>query len=152
MMFKSRLSTCLWFDGQALEAATFYNSVFDNSKVLSVAEIPTGPAEGNHVVEFELEGHKFTAFDAGPMFKFTPAISFVISCDSQEEIDHFWESLSDGGEKQQCGWVKDKFGISWQVLPAQLSELMEKDSENVMKALLQMQKLDLSKLRQAAGL
>ena len=152
MMFKSRLSTCLWFDGQALEAATFYNSVFDNSKVLSVAEIPTGPAEGNHVVEFELEGHKFTAFDAGPMFKFTPAISFVISCDSQEEIDHFWESLSDGGEKQQCGWVKDKFGISWQVLPAQLSELMEKDSENVMKALLQMQKLDLSKLRQAACL
>ena len=152
MMFKSRLSTCLWFDGRALEAANFYNSVFDNSKVLSVAEIPTGPAEGNHVVEFELEGHKFTAFDAGPMFKFTPAISFVISCDSQEEIDHFWESLSDGGEKQQCGWVKDKFGISWQVLPAQLSELMEKDSENVMKALLQMKKLDLSKLRQAAGL
>ena len=152
MMFKSRLSTCLWFDGRALEAANFYNSVFDNSKVLSVAEIPTGPAEGNHVVEFELEDHKFTAFDAGPMFKFTPAISFVISCDSQEEIDHFWESLSDGGEKQQCGWVKDKFGISWQVLPAQLSELMEKDSENVMKALLQMKKLDLSKLRQAAGL
>ena len=152
MMFKSRLSTCLWFDGRALEAANFYDSVFDNSKVLSVAEIPTGPAEGNHVVEFELEGYKFTAFDAGPMFKFTPAISFVISCDSQEEIDHFWESLSDGGEKQQCGWVKDKFGISWQVLPAQLSELMEKDSENVMKALLQMKKLDLSKLRQAACL
>ena len=151
-MLISRLSTCLWFDGRALEAANFYNSVFDNSKVLSVAEIPTGPAEGNHVVEFELEGHKFTAFDAGPMFKFTPAISFVISCDSQEEIDHFWESLSDGGEKQQCGWVKDKFGISWQVLPAQLSELMEKDSENVMRALLQMQKLDLYKLRQAAGL
>ena len=152
MAINSKLSASLWFDGRALEAANFYNSVFDNSKVLSVAEIPTGPAEGNHVVEFELEGHKFTAFDAGPMFKFTPAISFVISCDSQEEIDHFWESLSDGGEKQQCGWVKDKFGISWQVLPAQLSELMEKDSENVMKALLQMKKLDLSKLRQAAGL
>ena len=152
MAINSKLSASLWFDGRALEAANFYKSVFHNSKVLSVAEIPTGPAEGNHVVEFELEGHKFTAFDAGPMFKFTPAISFVISCDSQEEIDHFWESLSDGGEKQQCGWVKDKFGISWQVLPAQLSELMEKDSENVMKALLQMKKLDLSKLRQAACL
>ena len=117
MMFKSRLSTSLWFDGRALEAANFYDSVFENSKVLSVAEIPTGPAEGNHVVEFELEGHKFTAFDAGPMFKFTPAISFVISCDSQDEIDHFWDSLSEDGEKQQCGWVTDKFGISWQVSP-----------------------------------
>ena len=152
MMINSRLSTSLWFDGRALEAANFYDSVFKNSKVLSVAEIPTGPAEGNHVVEFELEGHKFTAFDAGPMFKFTPAISFVISCDSQDEIDHFWDSLSEDGEKQQCGWVTDKFGISWQVVPAQLSELMEKDSIKVMDALLQMQKPDIAKLRQAAGL
>ena len=152
MMFKSRLSTSLWFDGRALEAANFYDSVFENSKVLSVAEIPTGPAEGNHVVEFELEGHKFTAFDAGPMFKFTPAISFVISCDSQDEIDHFWDSLSEDGEKQQCGWVTDKFGISWQVVPAQLSELMGKDSKKVMDALLQMRKLDIARLREAAGL
>ena len=152
MMFNSRLSTCLWFDGRALEAANFYDSVFRNSQVLSVSEVPTGPAEGNHTVDFEIEGHKFTAFDAGPMFKFSPAISFVISCDSQEEIDHFWESLSEEGEKEQCGWLKDKFGISWQVVPAQLSELMERDSEAVMNALLRMQKLDLAKLRQAAGL
>lgn len=151
-MFNSRLSVCLWFDGRALEAANFYNSVFENARILSVAEIPTGPAEGNHIVEFELEGHKFTAFDAGPMFKFTPAISFVISCDSQGEIDHFWESLSEGGEKEQCGWLKDKFGISWQVVPSQLSELMERDSEKVMDALLRMEKLDLARLREAAGL
>lgn len=150
-MFNSKLSASLWFDGRALEAAKFYESVFEDSKVLSVAEIPTGPAEGSHVVEFELEGHRFTAFDAGPMFKFTPAISFVVSCDSQEEIDRFWDSLSEGGEKQQCGWVTDKFGVSWQVLPAQLSELMEKDSKKVMDALLRMTKPDLAMLRQAAG-
>ena len=151
MMFNSRLSVCLWFDGRALEAANFYHSVFENSRVLSVSEIPTGPAEGNHIVEFELEGHKFTAFDAGSTFKFSPATSFVIACDSQDEIDHFWDSLSEGGEKEQCGWLKDKFGISWQVVPSQLSKLMEKDSGKVMQALLQMKKLDLDKLREAAG-
>lgn len=152
MVFNSRISTSLWFDGRALEAANFYNSVFENSKVLGVADIPSGPAEGSHLVEFELEGHKFTAFDAGPMFKFTPAVSFVISCGSQDEIDHFWDSLSAGGEKQQCGWLTDRFGISWQVVPAQLSEFMEKDSKKVMDALLQMQKLDIARLREAAGL
>ena len=152
MKFNSRLSTCLWFDGRALEAANFYHSVFENSRVLSVAEIPTGPAEGNHIVEFELEGHKFTALDAGPMFKFTPAISFVISCDTQEEIDHFWESLLEGGGQEQCGWLKDKFGVSWQVVPSQLSELMVKAQKEVIEALLPMKKIDLAKLRQAAGL
>ena len=152
MMINSRLSTSLWFDGRALEAANFYDSVFKNSKVLSVAEIPTGPAEGNHVVEFELEGHKFTAFDAGPMFKFTPAISFVISCDSQDEIDHFWDSLSEDGEKQQCGWVADKFGISWQVVPSQLPELMARAQKEVIEAFLPMKKINLARLREAAGI
>ena len=152
MMFNSRLSACLWFDGRALEAANFYDSVFENSRILSVSEIPTGPAGGSHIVEFELEGYKFTALDAGSTFTFSPAISFVIACDSQDEIDHFWESLSEGGQKEQCGWLRDKFGVSWQVVPSQLSKLMEKNSEKVMQTLLRMKKLDLARLREAAGL
>ena len=152
MALANRVSPFLWFDGRAKEAANFYVSIFKDANILNVSQLEAGPAEGNHLLEFELERLKFTAVDALPAFKFTPAISFVVSCDTQEEIDHFWESLSEGGEQEQCGWLKDKFGVSWQVVPSQLSELMAKAQKEVIEALLPMKKIDLAKLREAAGL
>ena len=149
MTVTPRLSPFLWFDGQSEEAAKFYVSVFPNSRLLKVEKITAGPAEDNAIVEFEIEGLKFGAVDGGPMFKFTPAISFVVPCESQEEIDYYWERLSEGGMKSQCGWLEDKFGLSWQVVPAALNEIMETNPTAVMEAILTMQKIDIEALRQA---
>ncbi len=151
MTLTPKLNPFLWFDGQSEEAAKFYVSIFPNAKLLKVEKIPAGPAEHNALVEFEIEGMKFGAVDGGPMFKFTPAISFVVQCDSQKEIDYYWEKLSEGGTKSQCGWLEDKFGLSWQVAPAALDEIMQSDPAAVMEALLQMQKINIKELRQAAG-
>ena len=145
------LSPCLWFDGRAQEAAEFYVSVFPESKLLKVEKIPAGPAEGSALVEFEIMGLRFSAIDGGPMFQFTPAVSFAIPCASQEEIDYYWERLSDGGTQMPCGWLADRFGLSWQVVPAALDEIMQRDPRTVMEALLTMQKIDIASLRRAAG-
>ena len=140
----------LWFDGRAEEAAKFYVSVFPDSRLLKVERVSSGPGEGAAVVEFEIGGLRFGGVDGGPMYKLTPAISFVVSCDSQEEIDYYWDRLSEGGTQSQCGWLEDKFGVSWQVVPAMLEELMQGDPEGVMAALLTMQKIDIEGLRQAS--
>lgn len=147
----NKISPFFWFDGRSEEAAKFYVSVFPNSRLLKVEKIAAGPAEDNAIVEFEIEGLKFGAVDGGPMFKITPAISFVVMCDSQEEIDYYWERLSEGGAKSQCGWLEDKFGVSWQVVPAALNELLEGNRKAVMDVLLTMQKIDIEELRQASG-
>ncbi len=152
MAVSSRISPCLWFDGRALEAASFYVSIFDNSRVLTVSQLTAGPAIGNQFVEFELGGDKFTAIDGGPSFTFSPAISFVVMCDSQDEIDYFWDTLAEEGKPGRCGWLEDKFGVSWQIVPAVLSELMSRAPAKVMEAILSMQKLDIAHLRKAAGL
>ena len=133
---------CLWFDGNALEAATFYCSIFKNSKV--TADTPI-------VVNFELDGKKFMGLNGGPKFKFTEAVSFVVNCETQEEIDHYWEKLTEGGEESMCGWLKDKFGVSWQIVPAVLAKLMSdpERSERVVQAFLKMRKFDIEKLNQA---
>jgi predicted 3-demethylubiquinone-9 3-methyltransferase (glyoxalase superfamily) len=152
-----KITPFLWYDDKAEEAANFYVSVFKNSKVLSVTrygEAGPGPKDTVMIVEFQLEGQEFVALNAGPRFKFTEAISFVVNCETQEEVDYFWQKLSEGGAESQCGWLKDKYGLSWQVVPTILAELMQdKDpekSQRVMKAMLQMKKMDISKLKQAA--
>ena len=150
MATTSKLSPFLWFDGRSEEAAEFYVSVFPNSRILSVAVISEGPAKGEALVEFELDGQKFGAVDGGPMFDFTPAVSFVVSCDSQEEIDYYWDRLSEDGEPGRCGWLEDKFGLSWQVIPSVLPDLMEGNTSRLMEALLSMGKIDIATLRQAA--
>ncbi|MDE2992116.1 MAG: VOC family protein [Chloroflexota bacterium] len=150
MATSPKLSPFLWFDGRSEEAAEFYVSVFPNSRMLRVSVISEGPAKGEALVEFELDGQKFGAVDGGPMFSFTPAISFVISCDSQEEIDYYWDRLSEDGEPGRCGWLEDKFGLSWQVIPSVLPVLMEGNTSKLMEALLSMGKIDIEALRQAA--
>ena len=144
-----KVSPFLCFDGQAREAAEFYVSVFPDSRMLSGGDVPAGPAEGGAVVEFEIGGQRFGAVDGGPMFKFNPAVSFVVACDSQEEIDYYWDRLSDGGTPNQCGWVEDKFGVSWQVTPSMMPELMANHPDAVLEAMLQMQKIDIEQLRRA---
>lgn len=146
----SRIHPFLWFDGQAEEAAEFYVSIFDNARIVHVEKISTGPAESGAIVEFELEGQRFGAVDGGPMYSFTPAVSFVVECETQDEIDYYWERLSAGGQTQPCGWLADKFGLSWQVIPAGLSEIMRPAPKAVMEALLGMSKVDIKGLRQAA--
>ena len=155
-----KITPFLWFDSEAEEAARFYSTIFKNSGILQVtrydeegAKQTNRPRGSVMTVVFELEGQNFVAINAGPVFKFTEAISFVVNCDSQEEIDYYWNKLSEGGDPaaQQCGWLKDKYGLSWQVVPSALGELM-KDPEKgarVMKALLQMKKLDLKTLQDA---
>jgi len=153
---------CLWFDNNAEEAVNFYTSIFNDAKIDKVSrygeagfEIHGKPAGTVMTIEFELDGRPFTALNGGPVFKFNEAISFQVHCNSQEEIDYYWERLSEGGDEnaQQCGWLKDKFGLSWQIVPAVLGKLMtDKDpakSERVMLALLQMKKLDIRRLQQA---
>lgn len=135
----------LWFDGKAEAAAKFYTSIFKNSKIINASPMS---------VCFEIAGQKFFALNGGPQFKFTEAISFLVSCKTQKEIDYFWNRLSAGGEKSRCGWLKDKFGVSWQVVPADLlgDMLNDKDAEKsnrVMQAMLKMDKLDIKKLKQA---
>jgi len=158
-----KITPFLWFDNQAEEAVKFYTSIFKNSKVGRVlrygeeaAKISeSGRPQGSVLtIEFEIEGQKFTALNGGPEFKFNESISFVVNCDTQTEVDYFWEKLSvDGGQESQCGWLRDKFGVSWQVVPTVLIEMLhDKDSEKterVMKAMLQMQKLDIKKLNDA---
>ena len=145
-----KISTFLWYENRAEEAANFYVSIFGNSKILSVSEVPAGPASGGAIVEFELEGWRFSAIDGGPMFSFTPAISFVVTCGSQEEIDYYWDRLSEDGKLGWCGWLNDKFGVSWQVAPEALGELMEGAPERVMETMLTMQKIEIARLREAS--
>ena len=147
-----KITPFLWYDGRAQEAAEFYTSIFDNSKLVRVSKIEGGPAADASIVSFELEGQRFTALDGGPMFQFSAAISFVVNCEDQAEVDHFCERLAeDGGEQDMCGWVRDKFGVSWQVVPAALGELLgdPEKSGKVMEALLGMRKIDTQGLRDA---
>jgi predicted 3-demethylubiquinone-9 3-methyltransferase (glyoxalase superfamily) len=155
-----KITPCLWFDNQAEEAVNFYVSIFKNSKVGRIArygeagaEVSGRPKGTVMTVEFQLEGQEFLALNGGPIFKFTEAVSFVVNCETQEKIDEMWEKLSKGGEKGQCGWLKDKYGLSWQIVPPVLSEMLQdkdaKKSERVMKAMLQMKKLDIKTLKQA---
>ncbi len=152
-----KITPFLWFDGRAEEAANFYSSVFKNSKLGRIACFgDSGPGPKGTVMSasFEIDGQEFIALNGGPQFKFTPAISFMVHCETQEEVDHLWERLSDGGQPIQCGWVTDKFGVTWQIVPTILGQLLaDKDSAKVArvtKAMLQMKKLDIDKLKQAA--
>lgn len=153
-----KISTCLWFNGQAEEAANFYVSIFKNSKITNVMRMPEGgPAPAGTVlsVNFELEGEEYMGLNGGPQFSFTPAISFFVKCNTQEEIDHLWSSLSEGGREDRCGWLQDKFGISWQIVPPVLGEMLgDKDrakANRVMNAMLKMRKLDIAVLKEAYG-
>jgi predicted 3-demethylubiquinone-9 3-methyltransferase (glyoxalase superfamily) len=156
-----RIVPCLWFDNNAEEAVNFYTSIVKGSKIGRVTrytqaghEIHGKPAGTVLTMEFELQGQPFTALNGGPMFKFNEAVSFQIHCETQDEINYYWEKLSAGGDPhaQQCGWLKDKFGLSWQIVPTILNQLMTdpKKSERVMGALLKMKKLDIEGLKQAA--
>jgi predicted 3-demethylubiquinone-9 3-methyltransferase (glyoxalase superfamily) len=155
-----KITPCLWFDGNAEEAVNFYISIFKNSKIVSVArygqagaEASGQPKESVMTVTFELEGQRFLALNGGPEFKFTEAISFMVNCATQERVDQLWEKLSDGGQEIQCGWLKDKYGLAWQIVPTILGEMLhDKDpekAEKVMKAMLQMKKIDIKALKQA---
>jgi predicted 3-demethylubiquinone-9 3-methyltransferase (glyoxalase superfamily) len=151
-----KITPFLWFDDQAEEAMNFYVSIFKNSKVVSITRYGDegpGPKGTVMVVSFQLEGQEFLALNGGPQFTFSPAVSFVVNCETQSEVDEFWEKLSQGGEKNQCGWLQDKYGLSWQVVPTILSKLLQdKDAEKsgrVMKAMLQMTKIDINGLKQA---
>lgn len=151
-----KITPFLWFDGEAEEAMKFYTSIFKNSKIGSVTRYgDAGPGPKGTVMSatFELEGQKFMALNGGPLFKFTEAISFFVNCETQQEVDELWEKLSAGGEKSRCGWLKDKYGLSWQIIPSALGELLgDKDpekSKRVMKAMLQMDKIDIEGLKRA---
>jgi predicted 3-demethylubiquinone-9 3-methyltransferase (glyoxalase superfamily) len=156
-----KITPFLWFDDQAEEAANFYTSLFKNSKIGRIFRNPEEAAEktGRPVgsvltIEFEIEGQKFVALNGGPLFKFNESVSFVINCETQEEVDYFWEKLTaDGGEESACGWLRDKFGLSWQVTPTVLIDMLhdgdEKKSGRVMQAMLQMQKIDIKALKDA---
>jgi predicted 3-demethylubiquinone-9 3-methyltransferase (glyoxalase superfamily) len=146
----------LWFDSQAEEAAHHYVSIFPNSRILGVSrygDAGPGPAGSVMTVAFELDGQAFLALNGGPHFKFTEAISFLVDCKTQDEVDRYWERLSDGGEQGPCGWLKDRFGLSWQVVPAALGELLgdpdPRKAKRVVEAMLRMKKLDIAELRRA---
>jgi predicted 3-demethylubiquinone-9 3-methyltransferase (glyoxalase superfamily) len=151
-----KITPFLWFDKQAEEAANFYVSIFKNSRIVNVVrygEAGPGPKGSVMIVKFQLDGQDFTALNGGPEYSFTPAVSFFVDCKTQQELDDLWERLSEGGEQVQCGWLRDKFGLSWQIVPSILPELLqnknEKKSQNVMRAMLQMTKLDIKRLQQA---
>ncbi|WP_311380184.1 VOC family protein [Arthrobacter sp. ISL-72] len=151
-----KITTCLWFDTQAEEAAEFYVSVFDGSRILNVARYGDGgpgPAGQVMTVEFEIEGRKFMGLNGGPAFRFNEAVSFVIDCSSQEEVDRYWSALTAEGEESQCGWLKDKFGVSWQVVPSVMSRLLggpdREGAQRAMQAMLGMRKLQISELQAA---
>jgi predicted 3-demethylubiquinone-9 3-methyltransferase (glyoxalase superfamily) len=151
-----KITPFLWFDGKAEEAMNFYVSIFKNAKIVGVTrygEAGPGPKGTAMTAKFELDGQEFVALNGGPQFTFTEAISFVVNCATQQEVDEFWEKLSQGGEKSRCGWLKDKYGLSWQVVPTVLVEMLQdKDAEKskrVMQAMLQMDKLDINTLKQA---
>jgi predicted 3-demethylubiquinone-9 3-methyltransferase (glyoxalase superfamily) len=162
-MSLNRITTCLWFNGQAEEAANHYVSIFKNSRIIHVQrygevgkEIHGGESGSVLTVEFELNGHRFVGLNGGPLFKFTEAISFQIDCANQEEVDHYWEKLGEGGDpkKRQCGWLADKFGVSWQVIPTVLKELLsdpdKAKANRATAAMLSMKKLDIAALRAAS--
>jgi predicted 3-demethylubiquinone-9 3-methyltransferase (glyoxalase superfamily) len=155
-----KITPFLWYDNQAEEAANFYVSLFKNSRIGDIARYDEAGAKASGrpkgsvmVVEFQLEGQRFVALNGGPHFKFTEAISFVVNCETQEEVDKFWEKLSEGGAESQCGWLKDKYGLSWQIVPTVLAEMLQdKDaskSQRVMNAMLQMKKIDIPTLKLA---
>ncbi len=144
----TQINPFLWFDGKAVEAATFDVALFPNSKMLSISEMPAGPAPGGALVEFQINGLTFGAFDGGPMFEMTPAVSFVIPCDSQDDIDRYWSALAEGGTEGFAGWVTDRFGVSWQVVPSAMDELLSPAAEDVFKAMLGMTKIDIQQLRE----
>jgi predicted 3-demethylubiquinone-9 3-methyltransferase (glyoxalase superfamily) len=153
-----KITACLWFDDQAEEAAHFYASIFPNSKVGEVtyygegAPLPKGTVL---TVRFQLDGQEFLALNGGPMFKFTEAVSFIVNCDTQAEVDRMWQKLTEGGQEVQCGWLKDKYGLSWQVVPTVLSKLMSDPdparAARVMQAVMRMKKLDIRELEKAHG-
>jgi predicted 3-demethylubiquinone-9 3-methyltransferase (glyoxalase superfamily) len=153
-----KIRPCLWFDGQAEEAMNFYTSIFKNSKKGEITRygeaVPWGKPGSVLTATFELDGQEFMALNGGPEFKFTEAVSFVVDCETQEEIDRMWDTLiADGGEPSQCGWLKDKFGVSWQIVPPVLNEMLrDKDqqkADSVMKALMPMTKIDIATLKRA---
>src|SRR5438105_4180284 len=155
-----KITPFLWFDNQAEEAVNFYCSIFKNSKTGSVARYDEEGAKAAQrpkgsvmTAAFELEGQEFVALNGGPIFKFTEAISFVVNCETQEEVDYYWQKLSEGGEESVCGWLKDKFGLSWQVVPTILSKFLSdpdpQKSQRVMQAMLQMKKIDIPALQKA---
>ncbi len=152
------LTTCLWFDGQAEEAASHYTSIFENSKLGNIGrytEAGPGPAGTVLAVEFELNGQKFVGLNGGPEFTFNEAISFQIHCEDQDEIDYYWSKLSEGGEEGPCGWLKDKYGVSWQIVPTALPRLLSdpdrEKSQRVMEAMLSMKKIEIDALERAAA-
>ncbi len=151
-----KITPFLWFDGRAEEAMLFYTSVFRNSKPGSIKRWGDGaPAPKGSVMSagFEIDGQEFIAFNGGPMFKFTEAISLFVKCENQEEIDHLWEQLSEGGEKSRCGWLKDKFGVSWQIIPPILGELLTdpdpEKAKRVVQAMMKMDKIEIAVLKEA---
>lgn len=162
MQTVQRISPCLWFDNQAEQAAAFYTGIFRNSRIVMVTrygeaghEIHRMPAGTVMTVAFELDGQAFTALNGGPVFKFNEAVSFQVNCDTQEEVDYYWQKLSEGGNEnaQQCGWLKDRVGVSWQVIPRILTRMLADPdsgkSEKVMQAVLQMRKLEIAELERA---
>ncbi len=156
MASTQKIKTFLWFDEQAEEAARFYTSIFKNSRITTVArygDAGPGPKGSAMTVAFELEGQEFLALNGGPQFKFTEAISLLVTCDSQQEIDELWGKLTAGGEEGQCGWLKDRYGLSWQIVPSALPHLLQDPdpakSARVMQAMLQMKKMDLPQLERA---
>ena len=158
MSGKQKITTFLWFDGNAEEAASHYTSIFQNSRILNVArygEAGPGPKGSAMTVTFELEGQEFIALNGGPQFKFTEAISLLVNCETQKEVDELWSRLTAGGEESQCGWLKDKFGLSWQIVPKTLFQLLQdpdpQKSKRVMEAMLRMRKIDVGVLEKAAA-
>ena len=153
-----KITPCLWFDTEGEEAATFYTSVFPNSRILDISHYGSaGPRPEGTVmtVSFELDGQQFVALNGGPEFTFNEAISFQVSCETQEEVDTFWSALSEGGEEGPCGWLKDRFGVSWQIVPTALPELLSdpdrEKSQRVMRAMLKMGKIEIDALERAAA-
>lgn len=155
-----KITPCLWFDTQAEEAVEFYTSIFENSKILNIARYgeagagASGQQKGKVMtISFQLGGEAFQALNGGPFFKFSEAVSLIVNCKTQEEVDHFWKKLSEGGEEGQCGWLKDKFGLSWQIVPIALGEMLTdsdpRKAERVMEAMLKMKKIDINVLKHA---
>jgi predicted 3-demethylubiquinone-9 3-methyltransferase (glyoxalase superfamily) len=154
----SKLTACLWFDTEGEEAARFYTSVFPNSRITGVSHYgEAGPRKAGTVmtVEFELDGQPFVALNGGPDFSFSEAISYQVSCETQEEVDRYWSTLSEGGEEGPCGWLKDRFGLSWQIIPTALPRLLSdpdrERAQRVMAAMLQMRKIEIDELERAAA-
>jgi predicted 3-demethylubiquinone-9 3-methyltransferase (glyoxalase superfamily) len=155
-----KIAPCLWFDGNAKEAVEFYMSIFENSKIVSISRYGKAGAEAAGMPEgtvmaiiFQLEGQEFMALNGGPAFTFSPAISFLVNCQTQEEVDELWDKLSAGGEAAACGWLRDKYGVSWQIVPTILGEMLQDSdpakAERAMQAMLQMKKIDIETLRRA---